>query len=98
MSEELQGTGLTAADPGKKSEIYFEFRDVCKSFDGRPVLEDVSFKVKYGETCVIMGRSGVGKSVSLKTIMGFLKPDSGRIWIDGQDVTDFSETEFAEVR
>jgi phospholipid/cholesterol/gamma-HCH transport system ATP-binding protein len=77
---------------------YFEFRDVCKGFDGRPVLDHVSFTVKRGETCVIMGRSGVGKSVSLKHIMGFLKPDSGRIFIDGQDVTDFNEKQFAEIR
>jgi phospholipid/cholesterol/gamma-HCH transport system ATP-binding protein len=62
------------------------------------VLERVSFTVKRGETCVIMGRSGVGKSVSLKEIMGFLKPDSGRIFIDGQDVTDFTEKQFAEIR
>jgi len=77
---------------------YFEFRDICKGFDGRPVLDHVSFTVKRGETCVIMGRSGVGKSVSLKHIMGFLKPDSGRILIDSQDVTDFSEKQFAEIR
>jgi phospholipid/cholesterol/gamma-HCH transport system ATP-binding protein len=77
---------------------YFEFRDVCKGFDERPVLDHVSFNVKYGETCVIMGRSGVGKSVTLKHIMGFLKPDSGRIFIDGQDVTDFNEKQFAEIR
>jgi phospholipid/cholesterol/gamma-HCH transport system ATP-binding protein len=77
---------------------YFEFRDVCKGFDERLVLDHVSFSVKRGETCVIMGRSGVGKSVSLKHIMGFLKPDSGRIFIDGQDVTDFSEKQFAEIR
>ena len=77
---------------------YFEFRDVCKGFDERLVLDHVSFNVKYGETCVIMGRSGVGKSVTLKHIMGFLKPDSGRIFIDGQDVTDFSEKQFAEIR
>src|ERR1700730_8126918 len=77
---------------------YFEFRDICKGFDGRPVLDRVSFTVKRGETCVIMGRSGVGKSVSLKHIMGFLKPDSGRILVDGQDVTDFTEQQFAEVR
>ena len=64
----------TSEDPPN----YFEFRDVCKSFDGRVVLDQVSFKVKRGETCVIMGRSGVGKSVSLKHIMGFLKPDSGQ--------------------
>ena len=77
---------------------YFEFREVSKGFDGRPVLDRVSFTVKRGETCVIMGRSGVGKSVSLKHIMGFLKPDSGQIFIDGQDVTEFSEKQFAEIR
>ena len=96
MSEILNGND-TLTGPGE-SPNYFEFRDVCKSFDGRPVLEDVSFKVKYGETCVIMGRSGVGKSVSLKHIMGFLKADSGQIFIDGEDVTGFKEADFAEVR
>jgi len=82
----------------EKPANFFEFRDVCKSFDERLVLDHVSFSVKHGETCVIMGRSGVGKSVSLKHIMGFLKADSGRIFIDGQDVTDFREADFAEVR
>jgi phospholipid/cholesterol/gamma-HCH transport system ATP-binding protein len=77
---------------------FFEFRDVSKAFDERPVLNHVSFQVKRGQTCVIMGRSGVGKSVSLKHIMGFLKADSGQILIDGQDVTHFSEAEFYEVR
>ncbi len=77
---------------------FFEFRDVSKAFDERPVLNHVSFAVKRGQTCVIMGRSGVGKSVSLKHIMGFLKADSGQILIDGQDVTHFSEEEFYEVR
>jgi phospholipid/cholesterol/gamma-HCH transport system ATP-binding protein len=81
-----------------RAENFFEFRDVSKAFDGRAVLQNVSFTVKRGETCVIMGRSGVGKSVSLKHIMGFLKPDSGRIFIDGEDITDFSEADFAEVR
>lgn len=81
-----------------ESGNYFQFRDVCKGFDGRPVLDHVTFHVKRGETCVIMGRSGVGKSVSLKHIMGFLKPDSGRIIIDETDVTDFSERQFEEVR
>ena len=82
----------------EKPVNYFEFRDVCKSFDERLVLDHVSFTVKRGETCVIMGRSGVGKSVSLKHILGFLKPDSGRIIIDGEDVTDFKEADFEEVR
>jgi len=86
------------AGNGGAAANYFEFSDVCKGFDERLVLNHVSFTVKHGETCVIMGRSGVGKSVSLKHIMGFLKPDSGRIFIDGQDVTDFSEREFEAVR
>ena len=90
MSEAAQSDG--------KPVNFFEFRDVCKAFDERPVLKDVSFTVKRGETCVIMGRSGVGKSVSLKHIMGFLKPDSGQVIIDGQDVTNFTEAEFEVVR
>jgi phospholipid/cholesterol/gamma-HCH transport system ATP-binding protein len=82
----------------EKSINYFEFREVCKSFDERLVLDHVSFTVKRGETCVIMGRSGVGKSVSLKHIMGFLKADSGQIIIDGEDVTEFKEPDFEAVR
>ncbi|MGC1414234.1 MAG: ATP-binding cassette domain-containing protein [Candidatus Acidiferrum sp.] len=81
-----------------KTQDFFEFRDVCKSFDENEVLKNVSFTVKRGETCVIMGRSGVGKSVSLKHIMGFMKADSGRILVDGEDVTNFSEQQFEEVR
>jgi phospholipid/cholesterol/gamma-HCH transport system ATP-binding protein len=77
---------------------YFEFCGVCKAFDERPVLKDVSFTVKRGETCVIMGRSGVGKSVSLKHIMGFLKADSGQILVDGEDITNFSEGDFEPIR
>src|SRR4030081_1358675 len=82
----------------QSSGNYFEFREVSKAFDGRTVLNRVSFTVKKGETCVIMGRSGVGKSVTLKHIMGFLKPDSGQIFVDGVDITNFSEAAFAEIR
>jgi phospholipid/cholesterol/gamma-HCH transport system ATP-binding protein len=95
---EIPVTGKEPQASGGEAANYFEFRDVSKSFDGRPVLDGVSFTVKRGETCVIMGRSGVGKSVSLKHIMGFLKPDSGQIFIDGQDVTHFSEEQFAGIR
>jgi phospholipid/cholesterol/gamma-HCH transport system ATP-binding protein len=90
-------TGAASSANGK-SDYYFEFRDVCKAFDDNQVLRDVSFHVKRGETCVIMGRSGVGKSVSLKHILGFLKADSGRICVDGEDITDFTEAQFEEVR
>ncbi|MGB2636904.1 MAG: ATP-binding cassette domain-containing protein [Candidatus Acidiferrum sp.] len=99
MSEPFQQAGLTSAQSGRNaSEYYFEFRGVNKAFDDRVVLNDVSFQVKRGETCVIMGRSGVGKSVSLKHIMGFLRADSGRVFIDGVDVTDHTERQFEEIR
>ena len=92
---ELQTVNTTTAEDAPN---YFEFREVCKSFDGRVVLDHVTFQVKRGETCVIMGRSGVGKSVTLKHILGFIKPDSGQVFIDGQDVTDWTEEEFQAVR
>ncbi len=80
------------------SEHYIEFRGVSKAFDDHLVLDDVSFFVDRGETCVIMGRSGVGKSVTLKHIMGFLKPDEGRVIVAGEDITDWSEDQLAEIR
>ncbi|MGC8760323.1 MAG: ABC transporter ATP-binding protein [Bryobacteraceae bacterium] len=76
---------------------YIEFRHVYKTFD-EPVLVDVSFYVEDGETLAIIGRSGVGKSVSLNHIMGFLKPDSGRVIVAHQDITDMSEPELREIR
>ena len=80
------------------SEHYIEFREVSKWFGEHCVLDHVSFFVDAGETCVIMGRSGVGKSVALKHIMGFLKPDEGRIFVDGEDITDLSEDRLAPMR
>ncbi|MGH9864428.1 MAG: ABC transporter ATP-binding protein, partial [Candidatus Acidiferrales bacterium] len=62
------------------------------------VLRDASFYMDRGETAVILGRSGVGKSVSLKLIMGFLKADAGRIIVGGEDITDYSEKQLALVR
>src|ERR1700683_5139563 len=76
---------------------YIEFRHVCKTFD-RPVLVDSNFNVDPGETVAIIGRSGVGKSVTLANIMGFLKPDSGRVIVGHEDVTDFDETEMRRIR
>jgi len=76
---------------------YIEFRHVYKTFD-RPVLVDSNFNVNPGETVAIIGRSGVGKSVTLSHIMGFLKPDSGRVIVGHEDVTDFPETEWRRIR
>jgi phospholipid/cholesterol/gamma-HCH transport system ATP-binding protein len=76
---------------------YIEFRHVFKTFD-RPVLVDSNFHVNPGETVAIIGRSGVGKSVTLSHIMGFLKPDSGRIIVAHEDITDFPESEMRRIR
>src|SRR5919204_5331854 len=81
--------------PGKP---YVEFRHVSKAFGSNRVLDDVSFEVMPGETVCILGRSGVGKSVSLHHIMGFLKPDSGRVIVAYEDITDYDETELERIR
>jgi phospholipid/cholesterol/gamma-HCH transport system ATP-binding protein len=79
-------------------EPIISFRHVSISFDGRPVLEDVSFQVWRGQTLCILGRSGVGKSVSLRLLMGFLKPDSGSIHVEGQDITSLNEDGMNAIR
>ena len=87
----------------KPADNYIEFQNVWRSFpqaDGseQTVLADVSFFVPRGETVAILGRSGVGKSVTLKHIVGFLQLDRGRVWVDGHDVTDLEEKQWAEIR
>ena len=76
---------------------YIEFRHVYKTFD-KPVLVDSNFHVNPGETVAIIGRSGVGKSVTLSHIMGFLKPDSGRVIVAHEDITDLPESELRRIR
>src|ERR1700761_8442019 len=76
---------------------YIEFRHVYKTFD-HPVLVDSNFHVNAGETVAIIGRSGVGKSVTLSHIMGFLRPDEGRVIVAHEDITDFPESELSRIR
>lgn len=75
-----------------------EFRDVVLSFDDRTVLNGLSFIVNKGETKIILGGSGGGKSTIIKLVLGLLKPDSGRILVDGVDITDFNEVQMMTVR
>jgi phospholipid/cholesterol/gamma-HCH transport system ATP-binding protein len=77
---------------------YIEFKDVSKAFGDHQVLDHVSFFIMAGETVCILGRSGVGKSVALSHIMGFLKPDSGRVIVAQQDITDYTEAQMEEIR
>jgi len=76
---------------------YIEFRGVSKSFD-RPVLKDISFYADAGKTLAIIGRSGVGKSVSLSHIMGFQRPDKGEVIVAYTDITNLPEAELRPVR
>lgn len=75
-----------------------EFRDIHLSFDGKKILNGVSFTVRRGETKLILGRSGGGKSTTIRLILGLIKPDSGQIFIDGEDITNFTEIEMMKVR
>lgn len=76
---------------------FFAFEHVSKAFGANRVLDDVSFTVARGETLCIMGRSGVGKSVSLRLFMGFLKPDQGRVVAAENDITDWSEAQLTRL-
>ncbi|QHN03609.1 ATP-binding cassette domain-containing protein [Granulicella sp. WH15] len=76
---------------------YLVFDGVSKSFGSNTVLDNVTFEVGRGETVCVMGRSGVGKSVCLELLMGFLKPDSGRVIVAGQDITNISEEQLEQI-
>src|ERR1022692_2841790 len=89
--------GPSTMTPTDQYPHYIEFRHVYKTFD-KPVLVDSNFHVDAGQTVAIIGRSGVGKSVTLSHIMGFLKPDSGRVIVAHEDVTDYGETEMRRIR
>ena len=77
---------------------YIRFVHVSKSFGDQQVLADVSFEVWRGEMTVVLGRSGVGKSVTLKHIMGFMRPDEGQVFVAGREVSRLSEAELGDVR
>ena len=89
-------TSQPGVDSAAQPMIVFE--NVSISFNGRAVLENVSFSVERGRTLCILGRSGVGKSVALRILMGFLKPDSGTVRVDGQEITDLDEDGLQAIR
>ena len=75
-----------------------EFRDLHKGFDGKAVLSGFSLTVNEGETMVILGFSGTGKSVALKHVVGLLHPDAGDVWVDGQAVSTLDRRGLTAVR
>lgn len=75
-----------------------EFKNLIKSFGERTILKGISFSIQEGEILFILGTSGTGKSVLLKNLVGLLRPDSGEIWIDGQETSRLSERQYLEIR
>jgi len=75
-----------------------EVRDLFKSFGPQPVLNGVNLAIESGERVVIIGRSGGGKSILLKHLIGLLTPDSGEVWVDGQNIVAMTERQLLQVR
>lgn len=98
VSENAAESTFAEVDDRDRAIPAIEFRDVHLGFDDRKVLDGLSFKVMKGETKIILGGSGSGKSTTIKLVLGLLKPDAGRILVDGEDITDFTEVEMMRVR
>jgi phospholipid/cholesterol/gamma-HCH transport system ATP-binding protein len=97
-SDEAEQAEQVGPAPESVNEPIIVFEHVSIAFGGHAVLEDVSFNVERGQTLCILGRSGVGKSVSLRILMGFLKPDSGSVRVEGKEILGYTEAEMQEVR
>src|SRR5262244_3671101 len=98
ISDIAAGSTFHEVDDFHRAIPAIEFRDVVLAFDERVVLDHLSFKVMKGETKIILGGSGGGKSTIIKLVLGLLKPDSGRVLVDGEDVTDYNEVQMMRVR
>jgi phospholipid/cholesterol/gamma-HCH transport system ATP-binding protein len=103
-STETQAQAAVEEPEGRASMLspspdhFISFSHVSISFGDRQVLEDISFYVDHGQTLCILGRSGVGKSVALRMLMGFLTPDEGSIRVDGQEITTLNEEGMRAIR
>ena len=98
VSEDAAESTFAEVDDRARAIPAIEFRDVHLAFDDRKVLDGLSFKVLRGETKIILGGSGCGKSTTIKLVLGLLKPDSGQVLVDGEDITNYSEVEMMRVR
>lgn len=95
LTTEPESASIASVD---RAGPYIQFSHVSKAFGEKKVLDDVSFEVNPAETVCILGRSGVGKSVSLQHILGFLKPDSGQIVVAHEDITNYGEEDLERIR
>jgi phospholipid/cholesterol/gamma-HCH transport system ATP-binding protein len=98
VSQNAAGSTFAHVDDSLRAIPAIEFREVVLAFDDRVVLNKLSFNVMKGETKMILGGSGGGKSTIIKLVLGLLKPDEGRILVDGEDITDYNELQMMDVR
>jgi len=98
ISDNAADSTFREVDDSQRVIPAIEFRNVTIEFDDRKVLNNLSFKVNKGETKIILGGSGCGKSTTIKLVLGLLKPDSGQVLVDGEDITNYSEVEMMNVR
>jgi phospholipid/cholesterol/gamma-HCH transport system ATP-binding protein len=92
------GNGATSASAPASVDPVVVFENVSIGFDRKPMLEDISFQVHTGEMRILLGPAGVGKSVLLKLVNGLLRPDSGRIFVFGKEITAMREADLFELR
>ncbi|MCA1658024.1 MAG: ATP-binding cassette domain-containing protein, partial [Verrucomicrobiaceae bacterium] len=98
VSDDAAESTFHEVDDRDRAIPAIEFRDVTLAFDDRKVLDGLSFKVMKGETKIILGGSGCGKSTTIKLVLGLLKPDSGHVLVDGEDITNYDEVQMMKVR
>ncbi len=98
VSEDALESTFFEVDDRDRAIPAIEFRNVVLAFDERVILDNLSFKVMKGETKIILGGSGGGKSTIIKIVLGLLKPDSGQVLVDGEDITEHSEEQMISVR
>ena len=97
-ASESSSTFPHSVPPDQPQTPYITFEDVCIGFGDRKILDHVNFHIHRGQTLCILGRSGVGKSVSLRILLGFLKPDSGSVRVDNEEIIGLPETGLQEIR
>lgn len=98
VSEQAQESTFHEVDDRMRAIPAIEFQNVLLAFDERVILDHLSFKVMKGETRIILGGSGGGKSTIINLVLGLLKPDEGRILVDGEDITEYTEEQMMRVR
>ena len=99
IEEQLEQSDFEdAVDEPDRIVPAIEFRDVYLAFDDKTILDGISFTVRRGETKLILGRSGGGKSTIIRLVLGLLKPDAGQIFVDGEEISAYDERAMLHVR